>query len=661
MLPLAAFILFFRGEIRAQTPAAPGAPLRLDNHAPATDSNKTVSSDGWSTPYPRIHFTLGDQETKIHPDTTIPFMHRKSFLEPAYRNLGNHGSATRSLIFDMPEQVGPRLGYTLFDPYAFRLDKLPYFQTNRPYSLFRFELGSKQEQTAEILHTQNIDPGWNIAVGYRKITSPGFFQIQRTNHDQLFLSSRFQSHNQRYQARMGWVYNLFQQDENGGILADSFLSLPDYRERKSIPVAFQQDDFGSLGSNRRSPVSNRYRQLAWIWDHVYQFGPIDSLYNEDSTRMEIRFQPRFGFGHRLEIHSEKQSFKDLRPDSLRYASIFSHGFLPKGADSLWRDQRATRIDNQFYLQGFLGKYNRRVRIRGGMGLRLDQMSTEYGSRSQEPLAYSTYLSADLQREVQPGQNWIYGARGQFFLSGPALGDMLLGIEGGRHWEPWGTLRLGLNQWVATAPYRAREIHFSYFHLTQTLRSEKITQVYALADLSRWKVALALRYQLLLDHIYLDARGRYHQAEPFALLQASLSKNFQWRSLHWRNEWVFQPGAGQSPLNLPPLWGRHQLSLERSLFRSPLRAATGLEFRYHSAFTPPGYMPLYLQYYSRQGDPRSSFGEISAFFNFRVKRFRAYVMADQIQRLLGQQNTAYAPGYPGTDMMIRFGFLWELIN
>lgn len=659
-LPVVLLFLIPLGAVRAQSPEAPGAPLRLDQSGSPADSSRPPE-DGWSTPYPQISFTRGQQEGEQHPDTSISFLHRKTFLEPAYRNLGNHGSATRSLIYQMDDQAGPRLGYTLFDPYAYTLDSLPYYQTNRPYSLFRYQLGSKQEQTAEIFHTQNIDPGWNVAVGYRKITSPGFFQIQRTNHDQLYFSSGYKSRNQRYSVKTGGVYNLFQQDENGGILSDSFLHLPDYGERKSIPVAFQQDDFGSLGANRRSPVSNRYRQLAWAWDHVYQFGPTDSLFNADSTQVDIRFQPRFGFGHRLEIQAEKLSFKDLRPDSLRYAPVFAHGFQPKGADSLWREQRATRVDNQFFLQGYMGKNGQRIRLRGGIGLRLDQMSTEYGRRHTEPLAYSTYVSGDLRREAQQGQQWIYGARAQFYLSGPALGNTRLSLEGGRHLDRWGTLRLGLNQLVAMAPYRAREVHFSYFHLSSSLRSEKTTQVYGHLDLHRWKAVLFFRYHLFVDYLYLNAQGRFQQADPFSLIQAGLSKNFQWRSLHWRNEWVYQPQAREAPLNLPPLWGRHQLSLERSLFRSPLQAAIGLEFRYHSAFTPPGYLPLYLQYYAREGDPRSSFGEISAFFNFRVKRFRAYVMADQIQRLLGQINTPYAPGYPGTDLMIRFGFLWELIN
>src|SRR5690606_35060615 len=124
-LPLRSLVLHFRfllililGSVPplvwAQQPI-PGAPLRLDN-ATAADSSQPQSRDGWSTPYPNIHFTKGNRLTLHHPDTSIHLIHRHRFLQPALRNLGNHGSATRSLIFQPDMDAGPRLGYRLFDP-----------------------------------------------------------------------------------------------------------------------------------------------------------------------------------------------------------------------------------------------------------------------------------------------------------------------------------------------------------------------------------------------------------------------------------------------------------------------------------------------------------------------------------------------------------------
>ena len=69
------------------------------------------------------------------------------------------------------------------------------------------------------------------------------------------------------------------------------------------------------------------------------------------------------------------------------------------------------------------------------------------------------------------------------------------------------------------------------------------------------------------------------------------------------------------------------------------------------------LPNYQNSYVLSNDP-----EVSVFFNFKIKRFRAYVMADQMQLLLNQNTTAIAaPGYGLPNVMIRFGFNWVLIN
>lgn len=127
-----------------------------------------------------------------------------------------------------------------------------------------------------------------------------------------------------------------------------------------------------------------------------------------------------------------------------------------------------------------------------------------------------------------------------------------------------------------------------------------------------------------------------------------------------NELVYQQKAGSAPVNVPLLMGRHQLSLERPIFHRALYVATGVEARYHSPYKPAGYAPLFNRFYYQNSHSISNDPELSVFFNFRIKRFRAYIMADQLQTLFAN-NYITTPGYPGPDMMIRFGFTWVLIN
>ena len=86
----------------------------------------------------------------------------------------------------------------------------------------------------------------------------------------------------------------------------------------------------------------------------------------------------------------------------------------------------------------------------------------------------------------------------------------------------------------------------------------------------------------------------------------------------------------------------------------------MDVRYHTRYTPEGYAPFYNRFYFQTQYTADNKPEGSVFFNFRVKRFRAYLMADQVQTLLWR-NTVVTPGYPSQDLMIRFWFEWVLVN
>ena len=101
-----------------------------------------------------------------------------------------------------------------------------------------------------------------------------------------------------------------------------------------------------------------------------------------------------------------------------------------------------------------------------------------------------------------------------------------------------------------------------------------------------------------------------------------------------------------------LWGRHQLSIESSLFSRNLKVGFGVEARYHTSYAPAGYDAFMNRFYYQSVYTVSNTPEGSVFFNFRIKQFRAYIMADQVQQLYAS-NTIIAPGYAGQNFMIRF--------
>ncbi|WP_276132033.1 putative porin [Polluticoccus soli] len=649
----------------AQERQPQGAPTTFPTAPQRDTSTNKTNTNEWHNEQVSISFRQLHSEKLYEPDTTIHTFHRRPFSQPWYRNLGNHGGPTTNLLFTPEYRVGPTLGYHIFDVYRFDVDSIYYYNTNRPYSTFTFQLGSKQEQTAELLHTQNIQPNWNIAARYRKITSPGYYNIQRTNHDNAYLSTNYQSRDQHYELYSALVYNLEQNDENGGVVSASFLDSPDYEDPIIIPVNFQNDNFGTNTRIRRSAVSNTLRDFSFMVNHRYAFGRTDTLYNEDSTYYKYKFTPRFGITHRFQAQSQKYRFRDFTPDSLRYDPFFQHSFIGDGLrDSVMMTQRWIMFDNQLLLGGFLGKYENQLRVNAGVGIRHDKFTDEYPRGNIKNAIWSNYVIADATKDAVDTGSWFYNAKLIFYTSGEAAGNSLLQAELGKNLSArLGNILAGFRQEINNAPYNYTTYQTDYDTILATFNKESVTRIYGTIENDWLKLSGGVRSYLISNYIYLDEKQLPAQYAPsFNLTQVWLRKVFRWRAVVLDNELAYQQVAGGGPVNVPLLLGRHQLSIETAVFRNLLQIATGVEARYHSPYHQAGYAPLFARFLYQNSVEQSNTPEVSAFFNFRIKRFRAYVMADQLQLMLnGRANAVAAPIYGLPNTMIRFGFTWTLIN
>ena len=655
------FFLIFSGSPTAvaqftQQPIQPGAPGALIN-APLKDSSNKTNTNKWRDEDAKISFRKAGSKKVYVPDSSLLSFHRRAFVQPWYRDLGNSGSAARNLYFTPQAVTGPTLGYHAFDIYRYKTDSLLYYNTNRPYTSFTYQLGSKLEQMAHVLHTQNIKPNWNVAAQYRKTTSPGYYKIQRINHDNAALSTNYQSLNQHYELFGAIVYNKEQQDENGGIVSDSFLSLGLYSNRQTIPVGFDNDFY----STRRSSVTTTMRDFAISLQHSFTWGRTDTLYNEDSTRYSFHLRPRFSISHGLQISSEKYQYKDIRPDSLRYIELFTGQAIPQN-DSVYMRQQWLKVENRLGLNGFLGKEDRQLQFTLGAGNRIDKFTTYAPQQADKNSFVSNYLYGTIRKEALQAGQWSYEADAQFFLTGDAAGNFILNASLGKDLGGnLGGLTIGFRQQLNNAPY-AYTVHQTAFDNIRTgFSKETITQVYGTIYSPKLKLWATVSNYLIDNYIYINENLRPAQySTAFNITQASLSKNFRLGIVVLANELAWQQVTGNAPLNLPALMGRHQLGIETYLFKNALKVSTGVQVTYHTPYHADGYSPFFNRFYYQNSYQVSNDPETAVFFDFKIKRFRAYIMGDQLNQLYGK-NIITAPGYAAQNAMLRFGFNWIMIN
>lgn len=663
-----AFVLLGLGvvpECFAQQP--PGSPLELPGEKQQDSLQfEQSNTDEWHSDNIniKIYYKHLNSDRQYSPDSAIHTYHRKPYAQPWNMNLGNFGTATRSLLFSPQERVGPTLGYHAMDVYRMMPDSLPYYNTTQPFSDFSYNLGSKTEQRLKILHTQNIKPNWNFAAAYNRIGSEGFFLMQRTAHDVGYFTTNYQSVNRRYKLNAGIIYNKTQQDENGGIVDISQLTDDDYSTRSNVDIAYADAQASTNSSIPRSLVVNKIRDYHVVLQQSYSWGNRDTLYNEDSTQMSIAYTPRFGITHNFRHSNKEYTYKDKKPDSLRYAPIFAQKFIGDGSsDSVFTQQKINTFDNSFLLNGFFGKKENQLEFNAGIGIQVDKFSTRFLQAAEFVTVTSNYLTGTIQKEALQDKEWFYSVRAKFYVTGAASGSSLLHASAGRLFgDSLGTISVGVQQNINNAPYNYTTYINNYDTITNTFNKESVTKAYLNVSSERYMFHFNITNYLISNYFYMNSNQLADQYAPaFNLLQVSARKAFKVANFVLDNEVVYQQPTANAPINVPPFMGRVQLSYEHYIFKRALQIATGVQMRYYSPYNTASYSPIFHRYYYDNSyflvnDPIYSF-----FFNFRVKRFRMFIMADHLQQMFVQQNFIATPGYPAQDVMLRLGFNWVLLK
>lgn len=659
---------------------------------PARDTSvdKTNNSK-WRNEEARVTYQYAGSSEVYREDTEIHTFHRRPFIQPWARDLGNPGSPAYNLMFTPENKVGPTLGYHANDIYRFNVDSLKYYNTSRPYSLFTYQMGGRKENYVNLLHTQNIKPNWNVMVDYRKIVSPGYYKIQRNNHDNAALSTNYKSLNKHYSLYGGITYNKEQHDEDGGIVNADNLTDPKYWDRRTVATTYDNNY-----STTRSTVSNVQRDFTMMIRHGYTWGQTDTVYDKNDTgAYTYTLTPRFSIAHQATMSTEKHMYKDLAPDSMRYVSLFQHpfpndgsGYYSAGSDSVYTVQKWFWLDNKLVLTGYIGSEKKHMKLSVGAGIRYDRFLSDpiavpipdspyYKAGKEQNVYTGSYIEGTLAKETTDSTKWDLRANAKIFTAGSYAGNFDVNGYISRRILKTGLFTAGLRQQNGSPSYSMTTYSNMYVVQHFALQNEQITNLYATLSIPKIRFSAGARNYTINNFMYLNDQQlptQYNVA--FSVPQFWIRKTFRVGSFFLDNELVYQAPPDNAPVNLPTLMGRHQLSFERGMFRNALYVVAGVQCRYNTEYNPAGYSALFNRFYYQTQLSIWNTPELSAFFNFRIKRFRAFVMGDNLQQLFArnailfvaapavnykQTGVTYLPVYAAANAMLRIGFSWAMVN
>ncbi len=531
-------------------------------------------------------------------------------------------------------------------------------------------LGSRAEQIIEVLHTQNLKPNWNASFNYRMISSPGFFRNQKANHSNYLFTSWYESPNKRYNNYLILLNNKLQAGESGGIRQDKdYLNDPIYsRDRFSIPVTIGgEPTFGADFFSVALFTGHREKDFHILLRQQYDFGRKDSFVT-DSTVIPL-FYPKLRLEHNFKYGKYDYSFQDFavsnnkqnnRPDSAYYAS---HYQLTMPQDSLLFQDKWTELSNDFSFYQFPDEKNLQQFIKAGAEIQLLKANVATAKSHYNFIGHGEY------RNRTKNQKWDMLATGRLYFTGLNAGDYhayvsLLRVFGSKV----GSLKIGFENFNRSPSFIFNQQSNFYLDAPRTFGKENTSHIFASFLEPKFNLQLNGDYYAVTNYLYLRNFYQLRQDPAlFNVLRIGASKVFKLsRYWKWYADVSVQQMAGGVELNLPLLFTRNRLAFEGLFFRN-LNLSTGLEMRYYSPYKADNYSPLLGQFFYQDSLTISNRPDVSAFFHFRIRSFKAFVRAENLNAVstIGgfgfNHNSIVAPGYAMPGLLFRLGIYWSFVN
>lgn len=606
-----------------------------------------------------IYYRYFDSTNNRYLDSSINDF-AKRFQQPYdYINLGNYGTAARSLLFSPIMKPGWDAGFHQHDLYAFTLENSKFYQTTRPYTDLAYVLGSKSEQTIHLLHTQNKKSNFNFAFEYRFINAPGSFKNQNNNHNNIRLNAAYQSNNRKYAATFILISNKHVSSENGGLINASLLDSLSFSDpfqvdtRLGASGAFSQNPF-----NTNISTGNRYRNSTFFLRQHYDLGKVDSIFNaEDSVYNKI-FYSRVRLQHNLNISSFNYEFIDNNVNVANYSKYFGLNLL--NSNPLVLQNKWSVVTNEINAITFPDKNNQAQFLK--VGASLQNIKGALGSiRTNE---YNIFLTGEYRNRTK-NKIWDIEATGNLYLNGLNAGDYNAFISLKRLLSKRaGFLELGFQN-VNRTPSTIFNNQNSFFvQSIGVTNKENTVRLFAQYENPKQHFKLSGEYFLVNNFAYFDSFFMAKQESTVMnVLHISAEKKFKLSKYwNWYAELHVQQTTANAPINLPLFVTRQRLAFEGNFFTN-LFLSTGVEMRYYTNYKAANYSPFTGQFFYQNTFTVANRPEINAFLHMRIKSFKAFVRLENINTLIpgkGKYNFS-AQQYANNALWFRLGIWWNFVN
>lgn len=623
------------------------------------DSTRRMRIFSWSASMDNNNITLRDMDTTIAEfQKDYPFM-RKGV---GSASLGNVGGATIPLdYFDRP-QFRNFSFVQAWAAYLMTPEQVRFYNAKMPYTNISYQMSGQRAKEEQLFHaviSQNISPSTSFNLNYNSDGMKG--QYERQKALDRYFSGNFAHTGKRYAIHGGYIYNVGDIQENGGIqdMRDVTDTVMDLTE--NIPVRL----------DAKADARNRYKGNTFYWTQSYGIPLRRQKVTDDLTLSKI---PTVYIGQSFQYTTFRKIYSDAvkAPTGAEgeSAPFYQNFFI--SPDKTYDSVRQSMMDVKFFMQ--LQPYNRD----GALGLVTAGIGDEHNSYyyyvpQEYQAAYgkggkqsknSIYVYGGLEGAVSRYMRWSADAK--LHMIGYRSGDFDMGGK------------LSLAAYIKDKPlkldasvrFTLREPDFwqqnyfsNHYAWSNNFSQEKTTLITASFTVPDYGIELGGNYALTKDKVYYGPDVVPVQyGDMLSVMGLYLRKDFRIGGLHLNHRVLMQWSSNQTVAPVPLLSAYISYFYGFDVVRKVLYMQIGVDGRYNTEYYAYAYDPAVGQFYTQDKVKLGNYPSMDAFVSAKWKRLRLLLKLQHWNcNLFGGNRYFEVVNYPQNRMMFKIGLSWAFYD
>ena len=562
--------------------------------------------------------------------------------DPLYRNFlgdprsGNPGSASFSFINNLNDYRLFRDGFNQFDAYLLKPDQIKLNGLKRRYTNINYHLGSKKEQHILISHKQEFRKGLVAGLDFGALSSPGDFSRQLNKNRNFNIYTGYESKAKTYRTFISYTSNKVENQENGGIVADSVFEDASDLNTKTLPISL-------------AAATTTHRTRDYFVKQEFQLSNLFS--KKDSSSAEPEFDKQgFVLSHNSWWSRKSIEFVNQNADTSYFTNFY-------------KDSTATD-DSSFYYDGFhqvVLDYNFKLNnARFSLGGGYEYQDAHYRTDS---INFDKFISAGVLKAHF--ENQVFDADFSFRKAFSENFDQvyeshfhLAFTPMSKFYKVWANFKVSQRpQYFKDQLYVSNHFRWSNdFDLSEQLRFETGIQIPSL--------------KLKVQATYLNA-GNYiffnEKAEP-----EMLDKNLNYLEARIIHSWqigkfgtdnmVRLQNVDESPaVYVPTIALFSSLYYHNSFFKNALRLKLGIDVTFSSDSELYQYMPATGVFYESTAKKAGNYPRLDLVGVLKIGTANLFVKLEHFNAGISSRDYYGAYLHPLTGRAFKFGLSWDLAD